>query len=114
MMTDLELRKLAQMIVEEQIANPQWMAEFAKAQSKVRKDKVRAHWVNTKAAADILGISVRSMRDIKKHFTHIKSGDEKQSNVYFDANLLEAEYDKYLASKKKVIMLAPVSRAAAL
>lgn len=104
-MTDKELRKLAQMIVEEQAANPQWMMEFAKAQAQLRKKPAGPQWVNTQVAADTLGISVRTMRDIKKHFTHIKSGDEKQSSVYFDANKLMEEYDKYLASRKKVVRM---------
>ena len=37
MMTDLELRKLARMIVQEQAENEQWMIAFAKAQSKLQK-----------------------------------------------------------------------------
>ena len=105
MMTDKELRKLAQMIVEEQASNPAWMNEFAKAQAQLRKKSVGPRWISTQVAAETLGISVRTMRDLKKHFTHIKSGEEKQSSVYFDANKLMAEYDKYLASRKKVVSI---------
>ena len=42
MMTDNELRKLACYIVEEQAANPKWMIEFAKAQQKLHKGKLKA------------------------------------------------------------------------
>lgn len=111
MMTDKELRKLAQMIVESQLNNPQWMLEFAKAQAQLRKKHAGPQWINTQAAAESLGISVRTMRSIKHNFTHIKSGDEKQSSVYFDANKLMEEYDRYLASRKKVVSI-DVKRAA--
>ncbi len=104
-MTDLELRKLAKMIVEEQINNPEWMMAKAKAEAKVRKGKTLPHWVNAKVAAEVLGISVRTMRDIKESFTFIKSGDSRQGNVYFDANLLVEEYDRYLAQKNRTIMM---------
>jgi hypothetical protein len=106
MMTDNELRKLAQFIVEEQAANPEWMLQFANAQQKLQKGKTQSHWINSETAADILGISRRTMRDIKGHFTFIKSGDERQSNIYFDANKLREEYNCYLASRnKKVVKL---------
>ena len=105
MMTDNELRKLAQMIVEAQVSNPQWMLEYAKAQSQLRKKHTGPQWISTKVAAEMLGLSVRTMRDIKKYFTTIKSGEEKQSSVYFDANLLMDEYDRYLATRKKVVRM---------
>lgn len=106
-MTDNELKKLAQYIVEEQATNAEWMLQFAKAQEKVRKGKSKPQWVNSEKAADILGISRRTMRDIKGHFTFIKSGDERQSNIYFDANKLREEYDCYIASKNRVVRLKP-------
>jgi len=113
MMTDNELRKLACYIVEEQLSNPQWMLEYAKAQQKLQKGKIQSQWINSKVAADILGISRRTMRDIKDHFTHIKSGDEKQSNIYFDANKLQEEYDKFLASRNKRIVKLEAMKVAA-
>ena len=111
-MTDNELRKLAQFIVEEQASNANWMLEFAKAQQKLQKGKTEAQWVNSEKAAEILGISRRSMRDIKEHFTYIKSGSERQSNIYFDANKLREEYDCFLGSKKRVVRLEPTKIAA--
>ena len=101
MMTDNELRKLAQMIVEAQASNPTWMLENAKAHMKLRKKDTEPRWVNTKVAAQMLGLSVRTMRDIKDSFCYIKSGNENQSNIYFDANKLMDGYDKYLASRRK-------------
>lgn len=92
--------KLAKKIVEEEFNNPEWMMAFAKATSKVRKENTQPHWVNAKVAADVLGISVRTMREIKESFTFIKNGGERQSNIYFDANLLMEEYDRFLASKR--------------
>ena len=114
MMTDSELRRLAQFIVEEQAANPEWMLLFAKAQDKVRKGKMEPKWVNSKKAAEILGIEARAMREIKSHFTHIKGGSEKQGNIYFDANKLVAEYDCYIASKKRFVRLEPAKVAVGL
>lgn len=113
MMTDNELRKLACYIVEEQAANPQWMIEFAKAQQKLHKGKTESQWVNSKVAANILGISQRTMRDIKDNFTHIKSGGERQSNIYFDAKKLQEEYDKYLSSRNKRIVKLEAMKVAA-
>lgn len=107
-MTDLELRKLAKMIVEEQMNSPEWMAAAVKAIEKVRKGKTQPHWVNAKVAADVLGISVRTMRAIKESFTYIKNGGERQSNIYFDANLLVGEYDRFLAQKKGTTKLFPL------
>lgn len=107
MMTDNELKKLAQYIVEEQATNAEWMLQFAKAQEKVRKGKSKPQWVNSEKAAEILGIKPRAIREIKVYFTHIKSGSEKQGNIYFDANKLREEYDCYIASKNRVVRLKP-------
>ena len=101
MMTDNELRKLARFTVEEQAANKVWMLEYAKAQAKLRRGKVEPRWVNSKVAAEFLGISRRTMRSVKENFTNTKNGCEKQGNIYFDANRLQEEYDKFLQSRTK-------------
>lgn len=108
MMTDNELKKLAQFIVEEQASNAEWMLGLARAQQKMQKGKIQAQWINSEKAAEILGISRRTLRDNKEHFTYIKSGNERQSNIFFDANKLRGEYDCYLASKKRIVTLEPM------
>ncbi len=108
MMTEQELRRLAKLIVEEQANNPEWMMAKVKAEAKMRKGKTLPHWVNAKVAADVLGISVRTMREIKESFTYIKSGSSRQGNIYFDANLLTEEYDRYLAQKNRTINMIPL------
>lgn len=105
-MTDNELKRLARFIVEAQASNPQWMMANAKAQAELRRKDTEAHWVNTKVAAEILGLSVRTVRDIKDYFVYVKRGTEKQSCIYFDANKLSEGYDKYLASSSKVVPIS--------
>lgn len=98
-MSDIDLRKLASYIVEEQAGNPQWMLGYAKAQEKLHRSKAAPRWVNSKVAAGILGISCRTMRSIKENFTYTKNGNSNQSNIYFDANKLLTDYDRLLAAK---------------
>lgn len=75
-MTDLELRKLAKMIVQEQAKNSEWKNAFAKAQAQHQKPVETL--VSAQKAATILGISVWQLyrikddKDGKPQFTYIK------------------------------------------
>ena len=62
-MTDLELRKLAKMIVQEQARSSEWMNAFAKAQA--HNQKPAETLVSAQKAATILGISVWQLYRIK-------------------------------------------------
>lgn len=91
-MTDNELRKLAHYIVAEVRGDRELLSQVIDLASATQGKKL----VNTKTAADMLGISVRQLRSIKEHFTYIKNGNSKQSGVLFDASTLFREYDRYV------------------
>lgn len=104
-MTDLELRKLAKMIVQEQARSSEWMNAFAKAQA--HNQKPAETLVSAQKAATILGISVWQLYRIKDdedgrpQFTYIK-GDSKSSPIKFNSATLMEEYERYVAKKKKI------------
>lgn len=115
MMTYSEMRQLARMIVEEQANNEAWMTAFAKANAKLQKKDDRL--LTAKEAADMLGISVSLLYHIKDdengipRFSYVKCGNAKSATLKFKASTLVEEYERYVASKKKVIKLSPVKTA---
>lgn len=112
MMTDLELRKLARMIVQEQAENEQWMIAFAKAQSKLQKPVEKL--VSPAKAAEILGISVWQLYHIKDdedgrpRFSYVKTGNSQSSPLKFNAATILEEYDRYLSQKKSKTNIVPL------
>lgn len=110
MMTDAEMRRLAHYIVMEQASNEQWLAAYAKAQSKLRGPERRL--ISAKKAADMLGISVWQLYRIKDdedgrpQFSYTK-GSAKSSPLKFDASRLLDEYERYLAKRNKVVTMNP-------
>lgn len=115
MLSDLELRKLARMIVEEQAENEQWMMNFAKAQSKLKEKERRL--VSPEEAAKMIGISVWQLYHIKDdehgnpRFSYVKSGESRSSRLKFDASVIVDEYSRFLASRKnKCVMLTTMKK----
>lgn len=113
-MTDVELRRLAHLIVLEQASSEEWMMAFAKAQSKMKKPENRL--ISAKKAADVLGISVWQLYRIKDdedgrpRFSYTK-GNSQSSPLKFNSATLMEEYERFLASSKKVIRLRSVKTA---
>jgi len=104
MMTDSELRRLAQMIVQEQARNQEWMDAFVHAQVRHGEGTpCGRRFLSAHEAAEALGISVWQLYRIKDRFTCIKSGVERSSTLKFDASTLQAEYRDYLQSRSRVM-----------
>lgn len=106
-MTDEELRKYALYTVEAQLSNPEWMLAFARAQAKVNMSSMQPRWINSARAAEILGIGRRTLREIKDNFTYTKSGNSRQGSIYFDANTLQEEYDRFVSKQNRTIRFIP-------
>lgn len=94
-MTDIELKKLAVMIVEQQAQNKDWMQAYVAECIKLEKDNL----VSASKAAEILGISVGHLRRIKEHFHYVK-GSSQSSPLRFDADKLKEDYLGYIESTK--------------
>ena len=109
MMSDIELRRLAHYIVLEQASNEEWMNSFAKAQSRLMKSEKTKSLISAKKAAEMLGISVWQLYRIKDdedgvpRFSYVKNGNSKSSTLKFNAATLMDEYERYIASNKKII-----------
>ncbi len=109
-MSDIELRRLAHYIVLEQASNEEWMNSFAKAQSRLMKSE-KTKLISAKKAAEMLGISVWQLYRIKDdadgrpQFSYVKNGNSKSSTLKFNAATLMDEYERYIASNKKIINL---------
>lgn len=50
---------------------------------KMKSDPTQEEWVDTKTAAQILGIKPATLRKNLAKYTHIKSGDKQQGNLRF-------------------------------
>lgn len=109
MMSDMELMKLAHYVALELEARGDegFLAKLAKMLQKSGKAEQRRN-VNAKAAAQILGISVRQLRRIKDNFSYVKTGTSQQAGIMFNANTLQDEYEAYVASKNKVVQMKPL------
>lgn len=118
MLTEVELRTLARMIVQEQAENEQWMMAYAKAQSKIAKPEKKL--ISPQKAADMIGISVWQLYRIKDdengipNFSYVKAGKSKSSPLKFNAATLIEEYERFLAKKQKIVRLEPIRKAMAL
>lgn len=116
MMSYSEMRQLAKLIVEEQANNEAWMNAFAKANAKLKK-KDDDEMLSTKDAAKRIGISrsllyhIKDGEDGKPQFSYIKCGNSKSATLKFKASTLVEEYERYVASNKKMIKLRPVKTA---
>ncbi len=105
MMSEYELKRLAQLIVIEQANNEEWMLSFARAQSKLQDHG--GVMVSAKKAADMLGISVWQLYRIKDdengnpQFSYTK-GCSHSSPLKFNSETLVGEYQKVLEKKKSM------------
>ena len=96
-MTEYELNRLAELIVEKQASSPQWMEAFAMArvQAEFTLRTSQKRLISAKQGADRLGISVGHLYHIKEHFTYVK-GESKSSPLKFNEDTLQDEYKNYL------------------
>ena len=112
MMTDLELSKLSDMIVQRLTQNEKWMMAFAKTMAKLQKPAEKL--VSPAKAAEILGISVWQLYHIKDdedgrpRFSYVKTGNSKSSPLKFNAATILEEYDRYLSQKKSKVNIVPL------
>lgn len=99
-MTDIELKKLAAMIVEQQSTNKEWMQAYVA--ERIRQEQGienNTNLVSASKAAEILGISVGHLRRIKEHLHYVKGGSQS-SPLKFDADKLKDDYLNYIESTK--------------
>lgn len=98
-MTDIELKKLAAFIVEQQSQDKAWMQAYVAERIKQEKEVAKANLVSANKAAEILGISVGHLRRIKEHLHYVKGGSQS-SPLKFDADKLKDDYLNYVESTK--------------
>ena len=100
-MTEYELNRLAELIVEKQAASTAWMEAYADARVKAEfQCKAQPRLVSAKKAAEMLGISVGHLYHIKENFSYVK-GESKSSPLRFNEATLQDEYTAYLENEGK-------------
>jgi len=112
-MTEYELNRLAELIVEKQASSPEWMEAHARAMMKVMSAQQAAQrLISARQAAQQLGISIGHLYHIKEHFTYVK-GESKSSPLRFDESKLHDEYKAYLEGEGRMAnpFLEPIRRA---
>lgn len=112
-MSEYELNRLAELIVEKQSSSPQWMEAFAMARVKAEfAVRTTTRLISTKQAAEQLGISPGHLYHIKEHFSYVK-GESKSSPLKFNEATLQDEYRNYLEKegRKANPFLEPIRKA---
>lgn len=61
---------------------------------KVMEERKKPQLITTDQAAKMLGISPRRVRELKHKLGYVKSGDNMQGRLMFDANTLQERYLK--------------------
>ena len=101
-MTEYELNRLAELIVQKQAESQQWMTAFV-AERMRQEGAGKAedtNLVSAERAAKMLGISVGHLRRIKEHFRYVKGGSIS-SPLKFYADTLKEDYLRYTKSTNK-------------
>ena len=89
MLTEYEMSRMAKLIVNGLVNDDRFMAKVAKLVPK--RNKV----LRVKDVADLLGVSVWTVRDIAPQLGGTRKGDEKRGQWVFEENGLVERYQEY-------------------
>lgn len=89
MMTEYEMQRLAKLIVTGLVNDDRFMAKVAKMVPKKNRT------LKAKDVAEVLGISVWTVRDIAEHLGGTRKGDVKRGQWVFEEDGLIERYQDY-------------------
>ena len=95
MLTDFDIQRTAKAVVDLLLADDRFLARMQKIAPKTTSRRLKA-----KDAAELLGISVRMLRNAAPYIGGIKNGESNNNPYYFDEEGLKERYNEYLQNKK--------------